>query len=97
MYFKNEHRRGRKDKNGRNCTPCDNYIFVKIYKKGLLNDIFRRINIKKVFIFGFLALFINASYIDAFEASKVAYTFWTIAGLYIGYYGLNYEKNCISQ
>ncbi len=41
------------------------------------------------FIFGFFALFINASYIDAFEASKVAYTFWTIAGLYIGYYGLN--------
>lgn len=40
------------------------------------------------FIFGFLALFINASYIDAFEASKVAYTFWTIAGLYIGYFGL---------
>ena len=41
------------------------------------------------FIFGFLALFINASYIDAFEASKVAYTFWTIAGLYVGYYELN--------
>ena len=38
------------------------------------------------FIFGFLALFINASYIDAFEASKVAYTFWTIAGLYVGYF-----------
>ncbi len=41
------------------------------------------------FIFGFFALFINASYIDAFEASKVAYTFWTIAGLYIGYYQLS--------
>ncbi len=41
------------------------------------------------FIFGFLALFINASYIDAFEASKVAYTFWIIAGLYIGYYSLS--------
>ena len=41
------------------------------------------------FIFGFFALFINASYIDAFEASKVAYTFWTLAGLYIGYYSLN--------
>jgi len=41
------------------------------------------------FIFSFFALFINASYIDAFEASKVAYTFWTIAGLYIGYYSLN--------
>ncbi len=41
------------------------------------------------FIFSFFALFINASYIDAFEASKVAYTFWTIAGLYIGYYSLS--------
>jgi hypothetical protein len=44
------------------------------------------------FMFGFFALFINASYIDAFEASKVAYTFWTLAGLFIGYYGLTYEK-----
>lgn len=41
------------------------------------------------FIFSFFALFINASYIDAFEASKVAYTFWTISGLYIGYYSLS--------
>lgn len=45
------------------------------------------------FIFGFFALFINASYIDAFEASKVAYIFWTLSGLYIGYYSLKYEKN----
>ncbi len=44
------------------------------------------------FIFGFFALFINASYIDAFEASKVAYTFWTMAGLYIGYYSLNVKN-----
>ena len=44
------------------------------------------------FIFSFFALFINASYIDAFEASKVAYIFWTLAGLYIGYFRLNYEK-----
>lgn len=44
------------------------------------------------FIFGFFALFINASYIDAFEASKVAYTFWTLAGLYIGYYSLNMKS-----
>jgi O-antigen ligase len=44
------------------------------------------------FIFGFFALFINASYIDAFEASKVAYTFWTIAGLYVAYFSLNSNK-----
>src|SRR3989339_328358 len=41
------------------------------------------------FIFGLIALLINATYIDVFEASKVAYTFWTIAGLYIGYCSLN--------
>ncbi|MDO9028689.1 MAG: O-antigen ligase family protein [Candidatus Roizmanbacteria bacterium] len=41
------------------------------------------------FIFGFFALFINASYIDAFEASKVAYTFWTLSGLFIGYFNLS--------
>ncbi|EKE14914.1 MAG: hypothetical protein ACD_12C00245G0006 [uncultured bacterium] len=37
------------------------------------------------FIFGLFALLINAVYIDVFEASKVAYTFWTISGLFIGY------------
>src|SRR3989339_1329860 len=41
------------------------------------------------FIFGLIALLINATYIDVFEASKVAYTFWTVAGLFIGYVGLN--------
>jgi O-antigen ligase len=41
------------------------------------------------FVFGLIALLINAIYIDVFEASKVAYTFWTIAGLFIGYSGLN--------
>lgn len=45
------------------------------------------------FIFGLGALLINASYIDVFEASKVAYSFWTIAGLYIGYYTLKNSKN----
>ena len=63
-------------------------VWVSIKKLGFGDKI-----IGYGFIFGFFALFINASYIDAFEASKVAYTFWTIAGLYIGYYGLNYEKN----
>ena len=37
------------------------------------------------FVFGLIALLINATYIDVFEASKVAYTFWTVAGLFIGY------------
>jgi uncharacterized membrane protein len=36
------------------------------------------------FIFGMIALAINGTYIDVYEASKVAYTLWLIAGLYIG-------------
>jgi len=37
------------------------------------------------FIFGLFALLINATYIDVFEASKVAYTFWLVAGIFTGY------------
>ena len=63
----------------------------------LIKDVFTKIDrsIKENkllafgFIFGLIALLINAVYIDVFEASKVAYTFWTIAGLFIGYLGLN--------
>ena len=40
------------------------------------------------FLFGFFALFIYAGYFDIFEASKVAYTFWTVAGTYVGYLSL---------
>jgi hypothetical protein len=36
------------------------------------------------FLFGMLGLLVNASYIDVFEASKVAYTFWLLAGIFIG-------------
>lgn len=34
------------------------------------------------FVFAFMGVFINASYIDIFEASKLAYTFWLVAGLF---------------
>lgn len=44
------------------------------------------------FIFSFIALLINATYIDVFEASKVAYTFWTVAGLFVGF-SKTYEKS----
>ncbi len=37
------------------------------------------------FIFGLFALLMNATYIDVFEASKVAYTFWLVAGIFTGY------------
>lgn len=62
----------------------------------IIKDVYRKIdksiNENKLlslgFIFGLIALLINATYIDVFEASKVAYTFWTVAGLYIGYCSL---------
>jgi len=44
------------------------------------------------FIFGLLALLMNAVYIDVFEASKVAYMFWLIAGFFVGFAHLNYEN-----
>ena len=34
------------------------------------------------FLFGFIGLFINAGYIDLFEASKLAYVFWLLAGIF---------------
>lgn len=42
------------------------------------------------FLFGLFGLMINASYIDVFEASKVAYMFWVTAGTLIGF--LTYEQ-----
>lgn len=36
------------------------------------------------FIFGIIALLINALYVDVFEASKVAYNFWLLAGMFVG-------------
>ncbi len=42
------------------------------------------------FLFGLAGLMMNASYIDVFEASKVAYTFWLIAGIFVA--SLYYAK-----
>jgi len=36
-------------------------------------------------LFSGAGLMVNASYIDVFEASKVAYIFWMIAGIFMGY------------
>lgn len=67
--------------------------FFFFIKKDLF---FKKINEKIIFfglIFGFLALMINASYIDVFEASKVAFTFWALTGSFYGYLKLRgYEK-----
>lgn len=37
------------------------------------------------YLFGTLALILNASYIDVFEASKVAFNFWMLSGAFTGY------------
>jgi len=37
------------------------------------------------FLFGFIALLMNATYLDVFEASKVAYNFWFLSGIFVGY------------
>lgn len=40
------------------------------------------------FIFGFGGLLLNAGWIDVFEASKVAYIFWLMAGLFLASFNL---------
>lgn len=47
------------------------------------------------FFFSFLGLLINATYIDVFEASKVAFIFWWTMGIYIGV--LSYDKKKIKD
>lgn len=41
-------------------------------------------------VFSLFGLVINATYIDVFEASKIAYNFWMVAGLFMGYVGLKH-------
>lgn len=53
-------------------------IFIASRKNAELRPIYIGI------IFGVLGLLMNASYIDVFEASKVAYMFWCLMGLSIG-------------
>ena len=71
-------------------------ISYEVFKKILKSNIKEK-TILKGFLFGIAALMINASYIDVFEASKVAYNFWITAGIFIGFVNLqknkkNYEK-----
>jgi len=61
-------------------------ILIKIIYKILqayLNN--RNKTVLLGFVFGVFALMINASYIDVFEASKVAFTFWSLLGIFYGY------------
>jgi hypothetical protein len=66
-------------------------IAYEIFKKVLTSNFEEKI-IFKGFLLGLFALMINASYIDVFEASKVAYTFWIVAGIFIGFISLYKKK-----
>lgn len=55
-------------------------IFAKYYKKGIKPDINSIFAI--AFTGGFVGILINAIFIDVFEASKFAMTFWLMAGMY---------------
>lgn len=62
------------------------YILFSIMK--YIYDISKKISKEEQmlylgFVFGIVGLLINATYIDVFEASKVAYTFWMITGLFV--------------
>ncbi len=50
---------------------------IKFYRKS--NSKFKTVVLG--YAFGLWALLINASYIDVFEASKVAFTFWMLSGI----------------
>ena len=41
---------------------------------------------------GLLGLVLNALFIDVFEASKVAFSFWTVLGMALGVISLNFKK-----
>lgn len=45
------------------------------------------------YLFGLGALMINASYIDVFEASKVAFVFWLTTGIFVGLCQLNLKTS----
>jgi len=68
-------------------------IVYEVFKKAFLIKSNENIFFKS-FLFGIIALMINASYIDVFEASKVAYTFWLMMGIVIGY---SYLKKTIKK
>ncbi len=47
------------------------------------------------FLTGLAALMINASYIDVFEASKVAFVFWFTAGIFVGLLQMTKDKRTV--
>jgi hypothetical protein len=56
-------------------------ISVRVFNAGRKKD--KTAILYTGFLFGTLGLLLNASYIDVFEASKVAYYFWLLSGIII--------------
>jgi len=71
------------------------FLFIFILFK-IIFEIFKNLSKQKIiflgFIFGWMALMINALYIDVFEASKVAYNFWITSGIFLGFINQNQNK-----
>lgn len=69
-------------------TSCFFLLVLRILQSALTSIRTTADTAKKLFIYGFLGGFIglllNATFIDIFEASKVAIIFWTLAGLAVG-------------
>jgi O-antigen ligase len=62
-------------------------ILYKVAEMIFMNIKKMKPNIQPLFygyLFGLFALLVNATYIDVFEASKVAYVFWYTTGIFIG-------------
>lgn len=71
------------------------YIFIAITQhivKNLHKFVREEKHVFYGFLFGMLGLLINATYIDVFEASKVAYHVWLLAGLFVAAASLSKEE-----
>ncbi len=64
------------------------FVFVNFLKKNISQNKLLSLG----FAFGLIGLMFNATYIDVFEASKVAYSFWIVTGLFISYLSIRNEK-----
>ncbi len=69
-------------------------LLIKAIYKGMKKAQEHERTIYAGLLFGILGLLLNAGYIDVFEASKIAYVFWYVMGIYIGFLGLQLpQKN----
>lgn len=67
------------------------YTAVKIWKKAKANTIARTIAVG--FLAATIGILLNATYIDVFAASKVAFTYWGVAGIVLAIY----SKDLLSE